>query len=86
MTGFQEPESVLVLAPRHATTKSVLFVRPRDKERETWDGRRTGVEGAVRDYGVDAAYPISELDARLPDLLDSAGTRHIVVFKLRDLV
>jgi len=74
LTGFQEPESVLVLAPRHPTTKSVLFVRPRDKERETWDGHRAGVEGAVRDYGVDAAFPISELDARLPDLLDSSGT------------
>jgi Xaa-Pro aminopeptidase len=74
LTGFQEPESVLVLAPRHATTKSVLFVRLRDKDLETWNGRRAGVEGAVRDYGVDAAFPISELDARLPDLLDSAGS------------
>jgi len=52
----------------------VLFVRPRDKERETWDGRRAGVEGALRDFGVDAAYPIAELDARLPELLDTAGT------------
>jgi Xaa-Pro aminopeptidase len=74
LTGFEEPESVLVLAPRHPTTKSVLFVRPRDKERETWDGYRYGVEGAVRDFGVEAAYPIAELDARLPDLLDTAHT------------
>jgi len=74
LTGFSEPESVLVLAPKHQETKSVLFVRPRDKERETWDGKRAGIEGAVRDFGVDAAYPISELDARLPGLLDSAGT------------
>lgn len=74
LTGFGEPESVLVLAPNHATTKSVLFVRPRDPERETWDGRRAGVEGAVRDFGVDAAFPIGELDAKLPELLDSAPT------------
>ena len=74
LTGFDEPESVLVLAPGHATTKSVLFVRPRDPERETWDGKRAGVEGAVRDFGVDAAYPIGELDAKLPELLDSAPT------------
>ncbi len=74
LTGFEEPESVLVLAPKHATTKSVLFVRPKDKERETWDGYRAGVEGAVRDFAVDAAYPIAELDARLPELLDTAGT------------
>ena len=74
LTGFDEPQSVLVLAPGHATTKSVLFVRPRDPERETWDGKRAGIEGAVRDFGVDAAYPIAELDARLPELLDTAPT------------
>jgi len=74
LSGFPEPHSVLVLAPNHATTKSVLFVQPRDKEREVWDGHGAGPEGAVRDYGVDAAYPIGELDARLPELLDSAGT------------
>lgn len=73
LTGFEEPESVLVLAPGHATTKSVLFVRPRDKERETWNGRRAGVDGALTEFGVDAAYPISELDQRLPELLDTAG-------------
>ena len=74
LSGFGEPESVLVLAPKHETTKSVLFVRPNDKEREVWDGHRAGPQGAVRDYGVDAAYPIDELDERLPELLDSAGT------------
>jgi Xaa-Pro aminopeptidase len=74
LTGFEEPESVLVLAPRHATTKSVLFVRPRNPEREIWDGRRAGAEGAVRDFGIDAAYPITELDQRLPELLNTAGT------------
>jgi Xaa-Pro aminopeptidase len=74
LTGFEEPESVLVLAPRHEKTRSVLFVRPRDKERETWDGRRAGVEGAVADFGVDAAYPIAELDERLPDLIDGTQT------------
>lgn len=74
LTGFDEPQSVLVLAPGHATTKSVLFVRPRDPEREVWDGKRAGVEGAVRDFGVDAAFPIAELDARLPELLETAQT------------
>jgi Xaa-Pro aminopeptidase len=74
LTGFEEPECVLVLAPRHESTKSVMFVRPRDPEREKWEGPRAGVEGATRDVGVDAAYPMSELDARLPELLASAGT------------
>ncbi len=69
LTGFDEPEAVLVVAPRHAEHRFVLFVRPRDPERETWDGARAGVEGAVARYGADAAFPIAELDAKLPDYL-----------------
>ena len=45
LTGFVEPETVMVLAPRHKEHRFVLFVRPRDPERETWDGLRAGVEG-----------------------------------------
>ena len=51
LTGFGEPRSVAVLAPGRPEGEYVLFVRPRDPERETWDGRRAGVEGALRDYG-----------------------------------
>ncbi|MBO9539204.1 Xaa-Pro aminopeptidase [bacterium] len=71
LTGFKEPESVLVLAPNHPEHKTILFVRPRDKERETWDGRRAGTEGALRDYGVDAAYTIDQFDAVIGTYLDN---------------
>lgn len=71
LTGFKEPESVLLLTPHHPEHKVVLFVRPRDPERETWDGRRAGTEGAVRDYGADAAYPITEIDKILPLYLEN---------------
>lgn len=70
LTGFAEPEAVAVLAPEHPEHKFVLFVRPRDPEREVWDGKRAGVDGAVAEYGADAAFPISELDAKLPEYLD----------------
>ena len=70
LTGFPEPESVLFAwrtgQGRH---RSVLFVRPRDKKREIWDGRRYGVRGAVRSFGVDEAWPIGELPDRLSDLV-----------------
>jgi len=72
LSGFDEPDSVLVLTPRHAEHRYVLFVRPRDPEKETWNGRRAGVEGAVRDFGADAAFPIGELEARLPGYLEGA--------------
>lgn len=74
LTGFGEPEAVLVLAPNHASERTVLFVRPRDRTQEIWTGRRAGVEGAVAAYGADAAYPIDELDKRLPEYLVGAAT------------
>src|SRR5262249_6845515 len=58
LTGFLEPDSVLVLTTAHSEHRFVLFVRPRDLEKETWNGRRAGVEGALRDYGPDAAFAI----------------------------
>jgi Xaa-Pro aminopeptidase len=68
LSGFDEPESVLVLRGG-AEPRYVLFVRPRDPEREAWDGPRAGVDGAVADFGADAAHPIGELAERLPELL-----------------
>lgn len=77
LTGFDEPESVLLLIgpgvagkdDRAAGPRTVLFVRRRDPERETWDGRRAGTEGAMADFGADEAYPIEELAERLPNWL-----------------
>ena len=75
LTGFDEPDAFLVLAPKHELGASILFVRPRDAAREQWDGRRAGVEGALKLYGVDQAFTLDELDAKLPELL--AGREQI---------
>jgi Xaa-Pro aminopeptidase len=66
LTGFTEPGSVAVFAPGHKDGEFALFVRPRDKERETWTGRRAGIEGAISDFGADKAFHIDELDRVLP--------------------
>lgn len=84
LSGFDEPETVLVLSSVAEKEKFVLFVRPRDPERETWDGRRAGVEGALREFGADAAYPISELAARLPELLMGATELHYSLGRHRE--
>jgi Xaa-Pro aminopeptidase len=76
LTGFDEPESVLVLTNQHDKHETVLFVRPRKREREIWDGPRAGVEGAVESYGADAAFPIDELAKRLPDYLGNVERLH----------
>ena len=70
-TGFDEPTGCALL---FADGRYVLFVRPKDPEREIWTGRRAGVEGAKEIYGATEAYPSAEVDARLPGLLDGAGT------------
>ncbi len=72
-TGFEEPDAVLVLSTVHPDHQAVMFVRPRDAEREVWDGARVGVEGAVEACGVDAAYPIDELERRLPGYFAGAS-------------
>jgi Xaa-Pro aminopeptidase len=67
LTGFDEPEAALVLVGGEAP-RSVLFVRPRDPEREVWDGDRRGVEGAA-ELGFHEARSMHELDELLPRLL-----------------
>lgn len=73
LTGFKEPESVLVLVAGNAVKgeppKSILFCRDKDLEREIWDGFRYGPTAAVAEFGVDEAYSISQLDEVLPKLL-----------------
>lgn len=76
LTAFPEPESVALFAPGHPDGEFVLFVRPRDKERETWTGRRAGVEGAIVDYGADKAFTIDELDRVVPRYLERAERVH----------
>ncbi|MBF2076064.1 MAG: aminopeptidase P N-terminal domain-containing protein [Synechococcales cyanobacterium C42_A2020_086] len=72
LTGFNEPEAVAVLAPHHEEHRFVLFVQPKDLEKETWTGYRVGVEAAKEQFGADAVYSIQELDEKLPQYLEKA--------------
>ncbi len=69
LTGWPEPDAVLLLVPREDTYVSILFVRPRHRESEIWTGRRLGPEGALDAFGADEAYNIEEFATRLPALL-----------------
>jgi Xaa-Pro aminopeptidase len=76
LTGFEEPGALLVLIPGHPEGPVHMFVRPRDPDREQWDGLRLGPEGVVRELGVDKAYSIDEVDGLLPGLIERATSLH----------
>jgi len=67
LTGFAEPQSVLLL--QGGTGRTALFLRERKKEAEIWTGRRLGVERAPDALGIDHAFAYSELSSRLAGLL-----------------
>jgi Xaa-Pro aminopeptidase len=70
LTGFDEHEAVLVLVPGRAAGESILFCRERDEERERWDGEILGPERAPELMRLDDAFPITDIDDILPNLLD----------------
>lgn len=70
LSGFDEPEAVIVLIPNRAHGEYILFCRERDLSKEIWDGYRAGQEGAIKNFGADDSYPISDLDDILPSLLE----------------
>lgn len=69
LTGFSEPDAVLVLVPGYDEGDFILFNRPRDQLMEIWNGHRAGQEGAQTHFGADKAYAIDDFYEHLPDLL-----------------
>ncbi|MCE9593947.1 MAG: aminopeptidase P N-terminal domain-containing protein [Planctomycetes bacterium] len=72
LTGFGEPDSVLLLLPAlraGASDRSVLFLREKKRDEEIWTGRRLGLAAAKETLGVDEALATSELWTRLPEFL-----------------
>lgn len=74
LTGFNEPDAVMVLMPGRKHGEYILFCREKDPEQETWHGRRAGQEGAVEIHGADDSFPIDDIDDILPGLLEGTDT------------
>ncbi|MDO6461763.1 Xaa-Pro aminopeptidase [Granulosicoccaceae sp. 1_MG-2023] len=70
LSGFHEPEAVIVLIPGRKQAEFILFCRERDPLQETWHGRRLGVERAPEALGADDAFPISDIDDIMPGLIE----------------
>lgn len=70
LSGFPEPEAVMVLLPGREHGEYVLFCRERERTLEIWNGYRAGPEGAVENYDADDAFPINDIDEILPGLVE----------------
>ncbi len=70
LSGFPEPDSVIVLLPGRQQGEYILFCRENDPVMETWHGRRHGQPGAIKNFGCDDAFPIDDIDDILPGLME----------------
>jgi len=70
LSGFAEPEAVLVISPSRKGGQYVLFCREKDIMREMWDGRRVGLEGAIENFKADDAFPIEDINEILPGMME----------------
>ncbi len=80
LTGFEEPESFLLLRPGK-NPESVMFVREKNIERETWDGFRFGPEGTKKEFGIDEVHPISSFPQKAAELLKGFDEVYYRLFK-----
>ncbi|NJL25265.1 MAG: M24 family metallopeptidase [Calothrix sp. SM1_5_4] len=83
LTGFEEPESCLIFRPGK-TPETIMFVREKNPERETWDGFRFGVDGAKEVFGFDQVHPIADFDKLAPELLRGSESVYYTLFRNRE--
>jgi Xaa-Pro aminopeptidase len=76
LTGFEEPEAVAILAPKRKEGEYILFCRPKDRDKEIWEGIRAGQKNACKVFGADESFPMSQLEEKLPELLDGREKIH----------
>ena len=67
LTGFIEADSILVLIKKDGKQQTIIFVRPKDKKQEIWQGRRLGVEVAAKTLGVDQAFSNEDFDEKMAE-------------------
>lgn len=86
LTGFEEPDAVLVLLKKSDApdVRCLIFLRPKDAEKEIWQGRRLGVDVAVEWLSVDRAFSIEDLEEEMNDWVEGADGLYISFAQLTD--
>jgi Xaa-Pro aminopeptidase len=79
LTGFEEPEAVMILAPKRKAGEFIIFNRVRDPVYEIWDGARAGQDGARKKFGAQQAFPYAELEKRLPEIMEGRQKIHYAI-------
>ena len=84
LSGFAEPEAVLVISPGREQGEYIIFCREKDPLRELWNGRRTGLAGAMEHFGADDAFPIEDMNDILPGLMEEKEKVYTTVGRYPD--
>lgn len=77
LTGFNEPDAVLMLSKTGDGHKSHLWCRAKDKEKEIWDGYRLGIDAAPEVLDLDSAANVVQLT---DDLVTALADKSVVYF------
>lgn len=85
LTGFEEPNSICVLKKEKRGSKYILFVEPKDKEKEIWTGKRAGKEGAKQIYRADESYLFSDFESKLKLFLQNSEYVYFPLGQNKDL-
>jgi Xaa-Pro aminopeptidase len=70
LTGFNEPDALLLLLKTDNNQQAILFSLAKDKNHEVWHGRRVGQQKACQHYNVDQSFVLDELSSLLPEYLN----------------
>jgi Xaa-Pro aminopeptidase len=77
LTGFEEPEAVLLIAKHDGRVEERLFLRPKDAQRERWTGRRSSPEEAASVSGIASVRTLDRYETEFKDLIDSGSYRSV---------
>lgn len=85
LTGFGEPDALLMLIKSEQSQRAILFNRQKDKSAEIWHGYRLGQAEAVNKLLVDEAYVIDEFEQHLESMLSGIDALYYPMFQSESL-
>lgn len=78
LTGIEDSEAIVVLRPNAADGKKyVVFVKPRERRLESYEGPKVGPAEAASAFGADAAFSLEEFGERLSRFDDPLETEKV---------